>query len=689
MKKLIFLFVFVLALNPLHAQIDRSQQPQPGPAPKIQLDEPQEFVLKNGLRVLVVENHKLPRASATLNIDLHPIFEGKLAGANSLLSSMLGKGSVNIPKDAFEEEVDFLGARINIGSSSAFASSLSRYFPRVLDLMADAVLHPNFLTEEFEKEKERLIEGIKSNENSVTAAARRVERLITYGKDHPYGEFTSIESVENVSLDDVKNYYKSNFTPANAYLIIIGDVDFDTVKKQVKNLFKSWKGSPSKAVAFPAAKNAPSLEINFVEMPNAVQSEVSVEFTTEVVKTDADYFPMLLANRILGGGAQARLFLNLREDKGYTYGSYSSFSTDKYTRSRFRASASVRNAVTDSSVVELVKEIEKMRLEEVTQKELDQAKAKYVGEFVLALERPATIAQYALSILTEGLPADFYTTYLQKINAVSIEDIQRVSRKYLHLDNARIFVTGKGSEVLENLEKVMPKGQVLPVNYLDKYGNTVERPDYDAAVPEGINPASIVANYIEAIGGLEKLKMIVSKKEIASASMQGMTLEIATKKTNQQQSSLLVSMMGNTMQKQIINKDTGYNEAQGQRMEMDADGLKKALADTAIFPELSLEMDNVKMGGVVDVDGTKAYELKVSENKSFFYAVDSFLKIKVSETQEVQGNSITQETILGDYKAVDGILFPHKSTQSFGPQKIDFITKSIELNVTFSEEDFQ
>ena len=689
MKKLLFLFVFVLALNPLHAQIDRSQQPLPGPAPKIQLDEPQEFVLKNGLRVLVVENHKLPRASATLNIDLNPIFEGELAGANALLSSMLGKGSVSTPKDAFEEEVDYLGARVNIGSSSAFASSLSRYFPRVLDLMADAVLHPKFLNEEFEKEKERLIEGIKSDENSVTAAARRVERLITYGKDHPYGEFTTAESVENVTLGDVKNYYSANFTPANAYLIIIGDVDFKMVKKQVSKLFKSWKGSPSKAIAFPASKNAPSLEINFVEMPNAVQSEVSVDFTTEVVKTDADYFPMLLANRILGGGAQARLFLNLREDKGYTYGSYSSFSTDKYSRSRFRASASVRNAVTDSSVVELVKEVEKMRLTPVTQKELDQAKAKYVGDFVLALERPATIAQYALSILTEGLPADFYTTYLQKINAVSIEDIQRVSQKYLHLDNARIFVTGKGSEVLENLEKVTHNGQNLPLHYFDKYGEKVDRPNYDAALPDGINPATIVSNYIDAIGGLDKLKAIRSKKEIATASMQGMTLEISSKKTTEQQSALVVSMMGNPMQKQIINKDKGYNEAQGQRMEMDENALNEALVETAIFPELNLATEDLKMGGIVDVNGTKAYELKVSDNKSFFYAVDTFLKIKIAETQEIQGNTMTQETLLGDYKAIDGVLFPHKNTQSFGPQKIDFMTQSIELNLSFSAEDFQ
>lgn len=689
MKKSLFLFAVLLGLLPLQAQIDRSQQPAPGPAPKIQLDEPQEFVLKNGLRVLVVENHKLPRASANLNIDLPPVFEGELAGVNALLSSMLGKGSKSIAKDDFDEEVDYLGARVNIGASSAFASSLSRYFPRVLELMADAALNPNFLQEEFEKEKEKLIEGIKSDENSVPAAARRVENLITYGKNHPSGEFIREETVNNVQLEDVKRFYTKNFTPQNAYLVIIGDVDFKTVKKQVTKLFKSWKGNLVKGESFPTAKNASSLEINFVEMPNAVQSEVSVDFTTEIKKTDADYFPVILANNILGGGGQARLFLNLREDKGYTYGAYSSISTNKYRRSRMRAFASVRNAVTDSSVVELVKEIEKIRTVPVSQAELDQAKAKYVGDFVLALERPSTIAQYALSILTEGLPSDFYTTYLQKINAVSIEDIQRVTQKYFHLNNARIFVTGKGSEVLENLEKAAPLGTTLPIKFYDKYGEEIERPDYDSALPEGVNVTSVINAYFDAIGGKDKAEAIQSKKEIASASMQGMTLEIESKKTNAQQSFLAVKMMGNVMQKQVINKTEGYMEAQGQRMPMDADALAKALPDTAVFAELILDPAQLSLAGIVDVNGTKAYELKVSDSKSYFYSVESGLKIKISETQEMQGNTITQETMIGDYKAVDGILFPHTVTQSFGPQKIDFITSSIELNVSFSDEDFQ
>ena len=689
MKKSLFLFAVLLGLLSLQAQIDRSQQPAPGPAPKIQLNEPQEFVLKNGLHVLVVENHKLPRASANLNIDLPPVFEGELAGVNALLSSMLGKGSKAIAKDDFDEEVDFLGARINIGASSAFAFSLSRYFPRALELMADAALNPNFLQDEFEKEKEKLIEGIKSDENSVPAAARRVENLITYGKNHPSGEFIREETVNNVQLEDVKHFYTKNFTPQNAYLVIIGDVDFKTVKKQVTKLFKSWKGNLVKGESFPRAKNASSLEINFVEMPNAVQSEVSVDFTTEIKKTDADYFPVILANNILGGGGQARLFLNLREDKGYTYGAYSSISTNKYRRSRIRAFASVRNAVTDSSVVELVKEIEKIRTVPVSQEELDQAKAKYVGDFVLALERPSTIAQYALSILTEGLPSDFYTTYLQKINAVSIEDIQRVTQKYFHLNNARIFVTGKGSEVLENLEKAAPLGTTLPIKFYDKYGEEIERPDYDSALPEGVNVTSVINAYFDAIGGKDKAEAIQSKKEIASASMQGMTLEIESKKTNAQQSFLAVKMMGNVMQKQVINKTEGYMEAQGQRMPMDADALAKALPDTAVFAELILDPAQLSLAGIVDVNGTKAYELKVSDSKSYFYSVKSGLKIKISETQEMQGNTITQETMIGDYKAVDGILFPHTVTQSFGPQKIDFITSSIELNVSFSDEDFQ
>ena len=422
-------------------------------------------------------------------------------------------------------------------------------------------------------------------------------------------------------------------------------------------------------------------------MSNAVQSEVSVGFTNSIKKIHPDYFSMLLGNSILGGGGEARLFLNLREDKGYTYGSYSRMQTNKYTRARIKAFASVRNAVTDSSVVELVKELDKIRIEEVTQAELDKAKAKYVGDFVLALESPRTIAQYALSISVENLPEDFYKTYLKKINAVTVADVLAATKKHFKLDTARIFVAGKGSEVLENLEKVAPFGKTLKVSYYDQYGTPTERPDYSSQLPEDVTSTSILNNYFDALGGLDKLKGISSKSEVAEGSMQGMTLQIKSKKTNQKQSSFEVSMMGNVMQKQVVNKDKGYMEAQGQHIDLAGEELISAISESEIFAELSLDPSNIKVR-IADVNGVAAYELALSESKSFFYDQKTFLKIKVSKTQEAQGNTITQETLIGNYKAVDGILFPHKLTQSFGPQSIEFITKSIELNGAIDNADF-
>ena len=204
MKKIYILYIALFSLSGLAAQIDRSVQPSPGPAPEIQLDEPQNFTLKNGMTVMVVENHKLPRVSVTLNIDNPPIFEGDLAGANNLLGSMLGKGSTNIAKNDFEEEVDFMGASLSFGSSGAFAASLSRYFPRVLELMAVAALNPNFLNEEFEKEKEKLIEGIKANEKSTrrfTPSQKRATTVDDIGANSDTGisltSATSLASFEH------------------------------------------------------------------------------------------------------------------------------------------------------------------------------------------------------------------------------------------------------------------------------------------------------------------------------------------------------------------------------------------------------------------------------------------------------------------------------------------------------------
>jgi predicted Zn-dependent peptidase len=420
---LVLLFTLMSSWS-LMAQIDRSIQPQPKAAPKIQLEDPQTFTLSNGLKVLVVENHKLPRVRIQLLLDNPPVLEGEKAGVSSLTGALLGKGSSNISKDDYNEEVDFLGATISFSGQSAFASTLSRYFPRILELMAEAALNPNFSQEEFEKEKERFIENLRSEEKDVSAVARRVQSALAYGTAHPYGEFVSIESLEKVTLEDVSNFYARYFSPDNAYLVLIGDLDVKTAKKLVKTHFKDWSSKLQNGPSYSEATNLAEPTINFVDMPNAVQSEIVVQNLVSLKMSDPDYIPVLIANQILGGGAEGRLFLNLREDKGYTYGSYSSVGTDKYSNARFRASAQVRNAVTDSAVVEILSEIKKIGTERVSEVDLKNAKEKYKGSFVRSLERPETVANFALNIETQGLSADFYENYLSRIDAVTAEEVQ-------------------------------------------------------------------------------------------------------------------------------------------------------------------------------------------------------------------------------------------------------------------------
>jgi len=690
MKKIFLLTMLSLFFTASYAQIDRTQQPKPGPAPEINLQEPETFSLKNGLKVMVVENHKLPRVSIQLTLDNPPVLEGEKAGVQSLTGSLMGNGSKSISKDDFNEEVDFLGARLNFGATSAFASSLSKYFPRILELMADAAINPNFTQEEFEKEKAKLITGLKTEENDVSAIARRVQNALAYGKNHPRGEYETEETVNNVTLLDVENFYRDYFVPANAYLVVIGDIEFDQVKELVTKNFTPWTKAVPPSLSYSDPKDAQYTQINFVDMPNAVQSEISVQNLVDLKMKDEDYLDALIANRILGGGAQARLFLNLREDKGYTYGSYSGIGDNKYGPTTFRATASVRNMVTDSSVVEILKEIDKISSQPVTAEELANAKAKYVGNFVMALERPQTIANYALNIETEGLPKDFYKTYLERINAVSIDDVQKASKKYFSSSNARVVVAGKGSEVLENLEKVNFGGKEVPVLYFDKTAEKAEKPDYDAAVPDGVTANSILEKYIAAIGGKAKLDGVESYAMLAEAEMQGMKLELEMKKTSKEQYMQDVRVMGNSMQKQVVDGNKGYMMAQGQRKDLSEEELKKLKEESAAFPELNyLIAGGVSLEGIEAVGDKKAYKLKVTDEKTVFYDVETGLKLQDVNVIEAGGQQMQQTLSYDDYKEVSGIKFPFKLIQTMGPQKFDFIVKEIKVNEGVDAADFE
>jgi hypothetical protein len=331
-----------------------------------------------------------------------------------------------------------------------------------------------------------------------------------------------------------------------------------------------------------------------------------------------------------------------------------------------------------------------MKSDFVTDQELLSAKAKYTGTFVLSLESPSTIATFARNIKTQDLPEDYYNTFLANIEKVTKEDVKQAAQKYFMTNNTRVFVTGKGSEILKGLENIQYNGENLAVIYFDKFGNETERPDY--SVDETLTAGSIIDNYIDAIGGLDKLNSVTSIEETYVADVMGSPFELYSLKSNKNQSLTTISIMG-TSQKIVVNQSSGFMEVMGQKIEITGTELEEAISGAALFTETNLDYSTIELVGKTEVDDEAAYEIKVSDSKSLFYSIETGLKLKAVTTQEIEGNNMITENFYNNYEEVEGILFPmsiNLVTPSMPiPGGLFLNATSIMLNVETSDSDFE
>lgn len=671
-KQFTYIAVAFLFSGMLSAQkIDLNAMPKPGPTPAINIAKPKTFQLKNGMTVMVVENNKLPRVNVSLSMDRQPYFEGPVAGVSEIMADQLGNGTTTLSKDAFNKRVDFLGANLNFSSAGASSNSLSKYFPEVLNLMADAIINPKFSADEITKSKERAIEGLKSSEKSADAIASRVSNALAYGKDTSRGEFETEESINKIQLADVQNVYKKYYAPDNAYLVIVGDVKFDQVKPMVEKAFNNWKKADTKFPALEPAANVAKTEINVVDVPSAVQSVVSVGNLNTLKMKDPNYFPATIANYILGGGGEARLFMNLREKNGFTYGAYSDMSASKYSPS-FSAEASVRNEVTDKAVKEFMNEIN--GISTVKPEELENAKAKLKGSFIMALEQPATIARFAVNQKVQDLPADFYTNYLKSIDKVTAADVSNAVKATILPNQSRIFIAGKASDISEGLEKLG-----YPVKYYDAYANPVAKPTVQK-VDASVTVASVVDKYINAIGGKANLAKINSYTTNASMSMQGQNLDFKIVKAQGGKELQTISAGGMTVQKQVFDGKTGYSEQMGQKVQMTKEEIADNLKNTELFEELGFAKSaDYKLAGIEKINGEDSYAIK-SGDKAYYYSVKTGLKTGETETVSAQGQTFTVPTTFADYKDVSGVKMPYTITVNQMGMEMVMKVKSYEVN---------
>lgn len=699
-KKIAFLLL-IISSNWINAQIDRNI-PEPGPAPEIKFKTPFTKKLNNNLTLMIVVDNKLPTASATLIIDNPPILSRDKSGIKSLLSSSLGKGNKFQSKDEFIEEKDFMGSFISYNSSGGSLSSLSRYFDRTLTMFAQGALYPKFTDEEFDKEKTKLIEGLKVNEKNASSIARRVENIIAYGVNHPRSEYTTQESVSEIQLDDISNYYETYFRPNNAYLVIIGDVDIDKTIKISEELFSNWEKSKNlenlfgkdSTNSFEEPDVADKITIHVVDVPNSANVEVTFQNIIQRSLKGQNYFSGNIANRVLGARPESRLESVIREDKGYAYYARSILPSNSNTKTKFQARTTVREEVVDSAVVEIYNQLKKMSNNPITDEELENAKSGYFGSFAMSMENPVTIANQALNIKTENLPEDFYNTFLENINNVSKEDVINSSKEFILADNSQIIITGKVGNILNSIENIYIQDVKIPVFYHDEYGSITDRPDY--SVNSNITVESIISKYIDLIGGKDNLEKVESIQLRGSANldMQGQSfmLEFYSLKNNQNQSLSTVSAGGMEVQKTVFNKYQGYNIVNGQKISLSDNELDEAATNSELFRELNYDYSKIELIGTSIINDQQVYEIKIAENKTEFYSIESGLKVKEINSQEVDGNLIVVETNIIDYQEVEGVLIPSEINQITPslpiPGGITIKFSTIELNVETSDSDF-
>jgi zinc protease len=692
-KKILIVVLATMVLQNSFAQIkiDRSKKPAAGAAPIISFKDPVTFTMPNGMTVMIVENHKLGKVRSTLSIDAGPITEGKKAGTLDLMGGMLGEGTTTMNKEAFDKAVDIIGADVSLFSSGGAASALTRHFEKAFMLMADGVKNPSFPQESFDKLKSQTLTGLKSNEKSASAISARVWGALAYGKNNALGEFTTEETVKGISLDDVKASYKKYITPSRSYLTFVGDITPAAAKALATKAFGNWKGNKLELETIPFIKNVDKTEIDFIDLPTAVQGELNVGNVLSNPMGGKDYHALLLANQILGGGAESKLFMNLREKHAFTYGAYSSIGSGRFP-SLFRGGAAVRTDKVDSATTELIKEILNMRDGKITEEELASAKAIYNGRFALGMEDPSRAATYASNILINNLPKDYYKTYLQKINAVTINDIKNVAKNYLSEANSRIVIVGNGKKIIPGLMKLG-----LPIKKYDRYAEPVADEVKEVPVAQtgnstdAVSGNSIIQDYFKAIGGkaeMEKVTTFISK---ISIDLGGRTFEGTDKRMLPYKHAVELKMGTMTIMKDVFDGVSGFKMQGGPKKDLDEAGLKEAKDEKTIYPQLSLTSKEYVGKGKVGDEET--YRLKVTYASGRVsvqqYSVKSGLLLQ-EETTSKEGDVETPITIdYKDYKKVGNVMFPHSITQSVSGQEFTVIYSDIKVNEVIPDADFK
>lgn len=371
-----------------------------------------------------------------------------------MLTGLLTEGTESRTSREIADEVARLGATLQAGANSDYttvaASSLAIFRDNILELMADVVLRPVFPANEVELTKQNTKESLKQQRAQPSFLASETVARVMFG-EHPYHVVAPTpDSVDATTRERLIEFHRSTFVANNAVLIVAGDVRQDSIVRQVETLFGKWQPGGVPGDEFPAPPARTSRSAYVIDRPGSAQANIVI-CNAGITRTSQDYFPLLVMHTVLGANASSRLFMNLREEKGYTYGAYSSLDARR-TAGTFRATAEVRTPVTGDSLKEFFYELNRIRNEPVSEKEITDAKSYLTGVFPIRLETQEGLIDQLVQIKMFGLPQDYLEIYRNRIQAVTIEQVQEVAKKYVRPEEAAIVIVGDGAQLLDQIK---------------------------------------------------------------------------------------------------------------------------------------------------------------------------------------------------------------------------------------------
>lgn len=449
------------------AQLDESKLPPSGISVPIKFDEPEHFKLKNGLKVYFLKDTISGFSHFSFYHDQPPRAYGELTGVSELMSKVLQSSGTRKNRKNVLEEMEYYAADISFLEHSASISCLTRFTPQVLKLFSQVIFAPRWNSTKLDNERNQMIETLKANESNPSAVAKRLRRSLAYGK-HPYGAFPTIETLKNVSIDDVEQLHRQSFVTENSLLLVSGNFSFDEVQELVKKYFKKKSKNKENPLVIDKAKGISESFIGFVDMPEAVQSQIGVVYPVDIQRSHPDYLALQAANVVLGNSFDSRLNMKLREERGFTYGARGKIFVDRH-QSVFSASSKVRNEITDSALTDMISEIKSFQTRPITKEELKNAKAKLKGNFIRSFEDSNLPLSMQMDIVLEGVSREFFINYLENVDALSLEEVNAVAKKYFRTDKAAFVVVGKEDEIITKIERLG-----YPIRRFDIYVNALE-----------------------------------------------------------------------------------------------------------------------------------------------------------------------------------------------------------------------